>query len=103
MIDINALPYEEKSIEILNRDRLNFRAQPVDCEPVDPRQQPAIAPFLLRSIRMKFAAQNKPSASRPSNAASISEHDNSKMSASSSAVTGPQTSIRPRTSSRIAS
>ena len=59
MIDINTLPYEEKSIEILNRDRLNFRAQPVDCEPMNPRQQSAIAPFLFGSSGLKFAAQNE--------------------------------------------
>ncbi len=59
MIDIDTLPREQKSIEILNRDRLNFRAQPVDGEPMNSREQSAVAPFLVGCAVMKFSAQNK--------------------------------------------
>ena len=59
MIDINTLPYEEKPIEILNRDRLNLSTQPVDCEPMNSREQSTVAPFLFCCAGLKFSAQNE--------------------------------------------
>src|SRR5439155_21974069 len=59
MIDIDTLPREQKSIEILNRDRLNFGAQPGDGEPLNSREQSAAAPFLVGCAVMKFSAPNK--------------------------------------------
>src|SRR6266513_2248843 len=59
MVLVGSLPGEKKTIEVVNRDRLNFRAQSIDREPMNSRQQPAITPFLLGSIGMKFAAQHK--------------------------------------------
>src|SRR5437762_11006755 len=59
MFLVGSLPREKKPIEIVNRDRLNFRAQSIDREPMNSRQQPAITPFLLGGIGMKFAAQHK--------------------------------------------
>ena len=59
MIGVDPLPREQKPIKILNRDRLNFRAQPIDRQPMNSCQQSAVAPFLFRCVRMKFAAQNK--------------------------------------------
>jgi hypothetical protein len=59
MFLVGSLPRKKKTIEIVNRDRLNFRAQSIDREPMNSRQQPAIAPFLLGGIGMKFAAQHK--------------------------------------------
>ena len=59
MFEIGALPCEKKTIKILRRDWLNLGAQPVDSESMNSRQQPAVAPFLLRRVRVKFAAQNK--------------------------------------------
>ena len=58
-IGVNALPRKQKSIEILNRDRLNFRPQPIDCEPMDSCEQSPITPFLFGCIGVKLAAQNK--------------------------------------------
>src|SRR5215472_1065277 len=60
MLQIGALPSEQKAIKILNRDRLNLRAQSIDREPMNSRKQPAIAPFLFCRGRMKFSSQNKP-------------------------------------------
>src|SRR6516165_1582517 len=59
MFVVGSLPGEKKTIEVVNRNRLNFRAQSIDCEPMNPRQQSAITPFLLCGIGMKFAAQYK--------------------------------------------
>src|SRR6266496_1706347 len=59
MFRISALPCEEKAIKILRRDRLNFRAQPIDREPMNSRQQPAVAPLLISRVRAKVATQHK--------------------------------------------
>src|SRR5215203_4259241 len=59
MFLIDSLPRKKKTIKIVNRDRLNFRPQPIDREPMNSRQQSAITPFLLGGIGMKFAAQHK--------------------------------------------
>ena len=59
MFLIGTLPREQKSIEILNRDRLNFRSEPVDCESMNPREQSTVAPFLFGCTGLKFAPQNK--------------------------------------------
>src|SRR5205807_47394 len=47
MFLVSSLPREKKTIEIVNRDRLNFRAQPVDRQSMNSREQSAIAPFLF--------------------------------------------------------
>src|SRR4029434_822172 len=59
MCVVGSLQGEKKTIEVVNRNRLNFRAQSIDREPMNSRQQSAITPFLLGGIRMKFAAQHK--------------------------------------------
>ena len=59
MFCIGALPCEKKTVKVLRRDRLNFRAQPVNREPMNSREQSPVAPFLLRRVRVKFAAENK--------------------------------------------
>src|SRR5439155_7771539 len=59
MLRINALPGKKKSIKILRRNGLNLCAQPIDREPVNPRKQTAVAPFLFRRVSMKFPAENK--------------------------------------------
>src|SRR4029077_10926765 len=59
MFLVGSLPCKKKTIEILNRDRLNFRAQSIYRESMNSRQQSAITPFLLGGIGMKFAAQHK--------------------------------------------
>ena len=59
MFSVGSLPREEKTIKIVNGNRMNFRAQAVDGEPMNSRQQPTVAPFLLGCLRVKFAAQNK--------------------------------------------
>ena len=59
MFPVDALPREKKTIKIVNRYRLNLRAQAIDGEPVNSRQQSTITPFLIGRLRMKFAAQNK--------------------------------------------
>jgi hypothetical protein len=60
VFSVGSLPCEEKTIKIVNRDRLNFRAQAVDSEPMNSRKEPTVAPFLLGCLRMKFTTQNKP-------------------------------------------
>src|SRR5437899_4966758 len=59
MFLVGSLPRKKKTIEIVNRDRLNLRAQSIDREPMNSRQQSAVTPFLLGGIGMKFAAQHK--------------------------------------------
>jgi len=54
-----ALPREQEALEVGNRNRLNLGAQPMDRQPMYPRQQPSVAPFHLRDARMKSAAQNE--------------------------------------------
>jgi len=44
---VDALPRKKKTIKIMNGDWLNFRAQSIDREPMNSRQQPAVTPFLL--------------------------------------------------------
>src|SRR5204862_7098397 len=58
VFSICAVPSEKETIEILNRHRLNFRAQSVDREPANPRQQSAIAPFLFGCVGLKFPAED---------------------------------------------
>ena len=41
----DAVPDEQKALEIGRRDRLDFGAQPVERVAMDARQQPAVAPF----------------------------------------------------------
>ena len=45
------LPAVQKREEFRGGDRLDFAAQPADGQPVDARQQPAMAPFQLRRRR----------------------------------------------------
>src|SRR5579884_4411643 len=71
MLGINPLPGKKETAKLLDRDRLNFRAQPVDGEPMNARQQASLAPFgasapilgatfrILRARRAKFSAQDK--------------------------------------------
>src|SRR6476661_6809208 len=59
MFLVDSLPGEKKTIEIVNRDGLNFRPQSIDRESMNSRQQSAITPFLLGGMGMKFAAQHK--------------------------------------------
>src|SRR5207302_1118067 len=59
MFGIDALPRKKKSIKILSRNRLNFRAQPIDRQSMNSCKQSSVAPFLFRRVRMKFSAQNK--------------------------------------------
>ena len=59
MFLVGSLPGKKKTIEIVQRDRLNFRAQSIDREPMNSRQQSAIAPFLFGGVGMKFTAQHK--------------------------------------------
>jgi hypothetical protein len=51
MLIIHALPGQEETLKIFQRDRLNFRAQPVQSEPVNSRQQPAVAPFEVPELQ----------------------------------------------------
>jgi len=53
----HALPREKEAVKLMEGDGLNFRAQPVDGEPMNPRQQPALTPFLLCGIGVKTPAQ----------------------------------------------
>jgi hypothetical protein len=69
MIDINVLPGEKETIKVLRRNGLNFRAEPIDREAMNSRQQPAITPFLFvcrpvgawakPAAWMKFSAQHE--------------------------------------------
>src|ERR1044071_2249138 len=59
MIGIHVLPGEKKTTKILGRDWLNFRAQSIDREPMNSRQQPPVAPFLFRGIWMKLSTQDE--------------------------------------------
>ena len=59
MLQIGTLPRKEKSVEILRGNRLNFRAQPVNCEPMNSRKQATVTPFLFGRIWTKFAPQDK--------------------------------------------
>jgi hypothetical protein len=94
MFGINALPGEQKALELHQRHWLNLRAEPVDGEPMNAGQQTAIAPFDLLSARMKLSAQNKSLGFEASMAASISVWGNRKNSAKADAAIGPMTSIR---------
>src|SRR5262245_60864909 len=57
MFLVGVLPDEKKTIKILDRNRLNFRTQSIDREPMNSRQQSAITPF-LPSRRGASAALN---------------------------------------------
>src|SRR5207247_1278366 len=59
MLGTGALPGEKETLEVGNRNRLNLGAQPMDRQPMYPRQQPSVAPFQLRGLRMKSTAQNE--------------------------------------------
>jgi hypothetical protein len=56
---IRALPGQQEALKVLQRYRLDFRAQPVQREPMNSRQQAAVAPFEFGNARMKSSAQNK--------------------------------------------
>ena len=104
MIDINSLPGKEKTIKILNRDRLNFRAQSIDCEPMNSRQQSSVAPFLFGCCRVEISRAEQNLLLRvPAMPHQFLNAIAPRCLSARRAVTGPQTSIRPRTSSRIAS
>ena len=56
MPGINALPREQEALKIRQGNRLNLRAQPVDRQPMNPGQKPAVAPFEFCCVRMKTSA-----------------------------------------------
>src|SRR6266699_3244266 len=56
---VHPLPREKKSLELCDADRLYFGSQPVNREPMNPRQQPAITPFDFLDTRMEFSAKDK--------------------------------------------
>ena len=51
------LPGEQKTIELVRRDGLNFRPQPVDGEPVNAREEAAITPFQRGGVTVESTAQ----------------------------------------------
>jgi len=59
MLSVSALPCKKKSIKILGRDRLNFRAQAINRQAMNSREQSAVAPFLFGGVGVKFSAKNK--------------------------------------------
>ena len=59
MLRIDPLPGEQEALEVRDGDRLNLRAETVDREPMNAREQPPLAPFQVGRSRMKLAAQNE--------------------------------------------
>jgi hypothetical protein len=69
MFRVRALPGEKKPVKILRRNRLNLCTKPIDREPMNPREQSPVAPFLFGrlpaealakvGVGIKFAAQDE--------------------------------------------
>src|SRR4051812_37874575 len=53
------LPREQKPQEVTRRHRFDLRAQPLERVVMDPRQEPALTPFIGTSARHKAAAHGK--------------------------------------------
>jgi hypothetical protein len=60
MFSVVALPRKEEPVKLLWRNRLDLGAQPVNRQPVNAREQPAIAPLLFSSARTESSAQDEP-------------------------------------------
>jgi len=56
MFRIDRCHGQKKTVKILGETG-DFSAHPVNRESMDPRQQSAITPLLLRRVGLKFAAQ----------------------------------------------
>src|SRR3954465_4932147 len=53
------LPREQKPQEVTRRDWFDLRAQPLKCVVVDPRQEPALTPFIGTCAGRKTPAQGE--------------------------------------------
>ena len=59
MVGRDVLPREQEPLKFGDRNGLNFRAEAIEGETMDAREQTAIAPFGFLRVRVEFAAQNK--------------------------------------------
>src|SRR4029077_7252610 len=59
MFGVSALPRKKKTIKILRRNRVKLGAQPINCAPMNPGEQPAIAPFLFFRRRIELPAEKE--------------------------------------------
>ena len=59
MLRIDALPREQETFKFGNCNGLDFRPQTIDGQPMNPRQQPPLAPFQLGRAGTKLSPQDK--------------------------------------------
>ena len=94
------LPAAQESLELRGGDRLDFPAQPAQRQPMNARQNAAVAPFRFRRRLAPSeitAAHDLPFRFELHQRDSISSRGSASVPASDAAVTGPSDSIQPRT------